>query len=264
MLALINRDRATMNLAPVALDDAAAQTGGQRHAEDMAKFGFLGHWGTDGSTPEQRYSEAGGADFVMENASCVTDERARPLDPSPEIDLEALEHTESMFFNETPPNDGHRKNILKPQHRLVGIGIAQAKATATELPGLCLTQEFVDPYGSYAPLPKQAKAGGSIRVEGTVNGPAKFGGVAISRIELPKPIAVSDLNRRRSYPIPEPYEVYWPKGYKTAIPVEVSGSKFHIDVPLSRGPGLYGISVMAQFPGQKDFGMISLRTVEVR
>jgi hypothetical protein len=264
MVELINRDRATMRLDPVVLDDGPAQTAGQRHAEDMAKFGFLGHWGTDGSVPEQRYSEAGGADFVMENASCVTDEKTRELDPAPLVDLAALERAESMFFNETPPNDGHRKNILKPFHRRVGIGIALAKATATELPGLCLTQEFLDPYGRYAALPKEAKRGSKLRVEGTVVAPAKFGGIGISRVDLPKPIAVSELNRRRSYPIPEPYEVYWPKGFKTSIPVEVNGSSFRLDVPLDKGPGLYSISIMAQYPGQKDFGMIGVRTIAVR
>jgi uncharacterized protein YkwD len=146
MVELVNRDRATQGLAPVSLEEGPAQRAGQRHAEDMAKHGFLGHWGTDGSVPEQRYTESGGSDFVMENASCITDEKTRELDPSPTIEIEAIEHAESMFFNETPPNDGHRKNILKRQHRKVGIGIALAKATPTEIPGLCLTQEFIDPY----------------------------------------------------------------------------------------------------------------------
>jgi hypothetical protein len=97
-----------------------------------------------------------------------------------------------------------------------------------------------------------------------VESPAKFGGIGVARVDLPKPIPVSELNRRRSYPIPAPYEVYWPKGFKTAIPVEVHGASFRLDVPLDRGPGLYSISIMGQFPGQKDFGMLGLRTVEVR
>lgn len=264
MLELINRDRATMGLPPVALDDGAAQVAGQRHAEDMAKLGFLGHWGSDGSVPEQRYSEAGGTDFVMENASCVTDEKTRELDPLPMIDEEAIERAESMFFNETPPNDGHRKNILKKEHKKVGLGFAQAKATPTELPGLCLTQEFIDPYGTYQPIPRQAKAGSTLHVAGTIHAPAKLGGVGISRIDMPKPIAVSEVNKRRSYSIPEPHVVYWPKGFKTPIPVQVNGASFSIDVPLDKGPGLYGVAILGQYPGQKDFGMISLRTIEVK
>ncbi len=262
-LELINKDRASMGLPPVVLDDGAAERAGQRHAEDMAAHGFLGHFGSDGSVPEQRYTEAGGADFVMENASCVTDEKTRELDPAPLVDREALVRAESMFFNETPPNDGHRKNILKPFHKRVGIGIALAKATETELPGLCLTHEFVDPYGTYTPLPKRAKAGGTIHVEGEIRAPAKFGGVGIARLDPPKPIPVRELNQRRSYAIPEPYRVYWPAGFKTEIPVTVTGNRFSIDVPLGRGPGLYAISVLGQYPGQTAYGMIGLRTIVV-
>ena len=68
MLALINRDRASQGLVPVELDEGAPTLAGQRHAEDMVRLGFLGHWGSDGSVPEQRHTEAGGADMVLERA----------------------------------------------------------------------------------------------------------------------------------------------------------------------------------------------------
>ncbi len=264
MLTLINRDRASEGLSPVVLDEGAAQKAGQRHAEDMARLGFLGHWGSDGSVPEQRHSEAGGVDFVMENAACVTDEKPRDIDAAPSIEKEALERTEGMFFGEVPPNDGHRKNILKAEHKRVGIGIAQTRGSVTELPALCLTQEFIDPYGTYAPLPKQAKAGESLTVSGAVTGNVKFGGVSVGRVDLPKPLAPSDLNKRRSYTFPEPYQIYWPRGYKTPLPVEVHGQNFKITVPLARGPGLYSITILAQHPGQKSYGAISVRTVVVQ
>ena len=61
VLALVNHDRAEHGLAPVVMDDAASRAG-QRHAEDMARVGYTAHWGSDGSVPEQRYSEAGGSD----------------------------------------------------------------------------------------------------------------------------------------------------------------------------------------------------------
>ena len=70
------------------LDEGAPTRAGQAHAEDMATHGFLGHWGTDGSTPEQRHTEAGGADMVLENASCFVDEHARTLDKHPTIRAE--------------------------------------------------------------------------------------------------------------------------------------------------------------------------------
>src|SRR5579872_3310796 len=137
MLRLINRDRATMGLPPVQLDEGPAQRAGQAHAEDMARNGYLGHWGSDGSVPEERFTDAGGTDMVLENASCFTDEQKRSLDASPTVDPHNVEQTEDMFFHEQPPHDGHRKNILKPWHKTVGIGVAQPVATQTEIPVPC-------------------------------------------------------------------------------------------------------------------------------
>ena len=36
---------------------------------------------------------------------------------------------ESMFFNETPPNDGHRQNILNANFHQIGIGCAINNST---------------------------------------------------------------------------------------------------------------------------------------
>jgi uncharacterized protein YkwD len=266
MLQLINRDRATAGLAPVQLDDGPAQRSGQGHAEDMAKSGFLGHWGSDGSVPEERYTDAGGSDMVLENASCFTDERARSLDHDPRVDPKNVEQTEDMFFHEQPPHDGHRKNILKPWHARVGIGVAQPVATATEIPVPCFSQEFVDDYGTYAAVPGRLHVGASLHVEGSVSAPATFAGVGLARIDAPKPIPVAELNRRRSYPVPTPYQMYWPPGYQTPIPVKVSGTHFAIDVPVSDGgkAGLYELSVWATVPGSPDLAMVSLRTFTVQ
>ena len=159
MVELVNRDRASMGLSSVVLDEGAPTRAGQAHAEDMASHGYLGHWGTDGSVPEQRFTEAGGADMVLENASCFTDERERKLERAPRIEARNVEQAEDMFFHEEPPHDGHRRNILKPWHKRVGIGIAQPVPTPTEIPAPCFAQEFVDAYGAYAPVPRNVRVG---------------------------------------------------------------------------------------------------------
>lgn len=264
MVELINRDRASMGLAPVILDDGAATRAGQAHAEDMAKNGYLGHWGTDGSVPEQRLTDAGGTDMVLENASCFTDEKARTLDRSPRIDPKNVELAEDMFFHEEPPHDGHRRNILKPWHKRVGVGVSQPVATPTEVPAPCFAQEFVDPYGTYSPAPRKLRVGDLVHVEGTIAVPATFAGVGLARVDWPKPLMVSELNRRRSYPVPMPYKMYWPPGYQTPIPVKVTGNRFTIDVPVSDGGkgGMYELSVWASIPGTPDLIMVSLRTMQ--
>ena len=239
MVELINRDRASMGLAAVTLDDGPPTRAGQGHAEDMAANGYLGHWGLDGSVPEERFTAAGGTDMVLENVSCFVDERTRALDPSPPIDPVQIERTEAMFFNEVPPNDGHRKNILKPWHKKVGIGIAQPRATPTEIPVPCVSQEFTDTYGNYSGTPKTAHLGDRLHVAGKVFAPAKPVGVGLARVDFPKAITAAAANTRRSYPIPRPYEMFWTKGFETAIPVVVKGEDFSIDVPLGdhRSPG---------------------------
>jgi uncharacterized protein YkwD len=264
MVELINRDRATMGLAPVVLDVGAPTRAGQAHAEDMAAHGYLGHWGTDGSVPEQRFTEAGGTDMVLENASCFTDEQPRKLDLAPRVDPRNIEQAEDMFFHERPPRDGHRKNILKPWHRKVGVGIAQPIATPAEIPVPCLAQEFVDSFGTYAPAPRTMRVGATLHVAGTVSAPATFAGVGLARVDAPGRIAVSELNRRRSYPVPTPYQMYWPPGFQTPIPVQVNGTRFAVDVPLddSGKAGMYELSVWANVPGSQEVVMVSLRTIQ--
>jgi uncharacterized protein YkwD len=265
MLSLINRDRATANLPPVELDEGAPTVAGQAHAEDMVRLGYLGHWGSDGSVPEQRHTEAGGSDMVLENALCFTDEKKRDVDGKALIDPTQVERAEGMFFNEVPPNDGHRKNILKPAHTRVGIGAAQSKETEKELAVPCFSQEFVDGYGTYTPLPKTAKVGQTIHIEAKLKDGLRPTGVGLARVALPKPLAAADLNKRRTYPVPKPYQVYWGPGFVTPIQAKITGTSLAIDLPLSdqKQPGLYEVSVWAKLPGSEEQTMVGLRTIVV-
>lgn len=265
MVALINRDRRAHGLAPVELDEGPPTIAAQRHAEDMVRLGFLGHWGSDGSVPEQRHTEAGGADMVLENALCFTDEVKRDVDPNPLIDPKQVERAESLFFDEVPPNDGHRKNILKPTHTKVGIGVAQSRETAKELAVPCFAQELVDAYGTYAPLPRKAKVGATVHVEATVAANVHPTGVGVARLPLPKPLSPSELNKRRTYLVPKPYQMYWGPGFVTPIVVKITGQKVAVDVPLSdKGqPGLYEVSVWGKIGTSNEQSMLSLRTILV-
>jgi uncharacterized protein YkwD len=265
MLQLVNRDRASQGLAALVLDEGGAQSAGQAHAEDMAHLGYLGHWGSDGSVPEERVTRAGGADVDFENAYCVTDEKTRALDPAARFAPAEIERAESMFFNETPPNDGHRKTILGKWRKRVGIGIAMPRPAQNEIIVPCISQEFVDTYGTYEPLPKAIKVGATLHIAGTLSSDVKIGAVGLSRSDMPTPLVPAELNKRRFYPLPVPYEMFWPHGYKTRIELKTSGQTFSVDVPVSDhgARGLYEVSVWAQHPGEKDFTYVSLRTIRV-
>ena len=261
MLDLINRDREAEGLRPVELDEVATSSA-QRHAEDMAAHGFTAHWGSDGSVPEQRYTEAGGVHMVQENAACFFDGVPRTLDKQAKFDLAELEKLERAFMSEVAPNDGHKLNIIKPVHNRVGIGLAQPLNVNQP----CLAQEFVDHYGDYEALPKEASRGQRISIKGEVEEPVEFGGVGIARIEPAAPLTPQHLNSTSVYRIPEPAILYFPAGFKTPKPVKVDGRAFQIDVPLElQGkPGRYEVSIWGKYPGDDALVIVSLRTIRVR
>ncbi len=262
VLALVNRDRAEHGLSQLALDDAANRAG-QRHAEDMARVGYTAHWGSDGSVPEQRYSEAGGSDFVQENAGCLADGKQRKLDAVPRFEAAQLERVERAFMDEKPPRDGHRRNILKPGHSALGVGVARPSGIDLA----CLSQEFVDDYGDYDALPKTARAGAMLHVEGDVKGNVVFGGVGVGRIDPEQPLTAAYLNTTYTYAVPSPTDLYFPKGFVTKKPVEVNGKHFRIDVPLGKSgqAGRYEVSVWGKFPGSgEQLDMVSLRVVSAQ
>jgi uncharacterized protein YkwD len=260
-LRLVNRDREAEGLEPVTYD-ATAEKAGQEHAVDMATHGYTAHWGTDGSVPETRYTSAGGAGMVQENAACVADAKERKLDAGGPFTADELERIEAAFMGEKPPSDGHRRNILTAWHNRLGIGIAKPAG----VPLLCVAQEFVDHYGDYGSLPAATGLGKSIRVAGEVAPPAIFGGVGVARIDPPPARSGAELNETHGYPVPTPYVTYFPKGYVTPIPVKVDGKAFSIDVPLDddRRAGIYEVSVWASVPETKDLIMVSLRTITVK
>jgi uncharacterized protein YkwD len=260
-LALVNKDRAAHDLPPLKWDETAA-IAGREHAHDMATGGFTGHIGSGGDVPEERYTRAGGAQIVMENAGCFGDGKPRVADPSAKFSAKSIEDVEKAFMAEVPPNDGHRRNILNARHNGAGIGLVVTR----DLDIACMAQELVDDYGDYEPLPKKLKIGAKIHVAGALRAPATIAGVGISRVDFGHKRSAAELNRLHSYPIPAPYVTYFPKGYKTPIELLIDKAGFSIDVPVTQAgkPGLYGVSVWATFPGSKELVMISLRTIEVK
>ena len=164
-------------------------------------------------------------------------------------------------MDEVPPNDGHRRNILTPWHSSLGVGLALA--AGLDVP--CMAQELVDDLGDYGDLPRHAKAGSPLAVHGRVRAPARIAGVGLSRVDAPRAKSPSELNRTHAYAIPKPFATYFPRGYKTPIPLEIRGETFSIEVPLGDAgkPGLYGVSVWAKLPGVDGLQMISLRTIAV-
>jgi uncharacterized protein YkwD len=102
-----NADRIANGCRGLTVNPTLMQTA-QAHSQEMALGDFVGHQSLDGSSPGDRLKAAGytyqlWAENIAWNMT------------SPEAVVDA-------WFNETPPDDLHRKNILNCRLHDIGVG----------------------------------------------------------------------------------------------------------------------------------------------
>ena len=108
MLAFMNEQRAAYGLPALAWSPELASAA-QAHAEDCAQRNSGSHTGSDGARLRARLQRAGyAAHWVSENWA----------------NARSLQQAFTMWWDELPGDDPHRRNILAPQFKEVGIGIA--------------------------------------------------------------------------------------------------------------------------------------------
>jgi uncharacterized protein YkwD len=115
----LNQARAAAGLPGLALDAKISEAAPARqHAEDMGRNDYLAHVNRQGQQPWDRM-RAAGAQFgwAAENLG-----RAWGPDGSAEPPIKQMH---DMMMAETPPNDGHRVNVLSPRAKRVGVGLAR-------------------------------------------------------------------------------------------------------------------------------------------
>jgi uncharacterized protein YkwD len=248
LLELINRDRASLGFKPVEIDEIATQMA-QAHSEEMAAHGYLAHWDRQGRPPDQRYTVSGGKHFVQENVYLLQEGGGiigpEPLIQAPEFTRTEIENIEAAYFNQRPPNDGHRRNIIASGHTHVGIGLAKA-GTEFGASSIANCQEFINRYIDVEPIPKEAKVGEKISIAGRLDDGFEFDSITVGRQDAPQPMSVSDLKLTRRYSIPRPYAVY--RSYSGLdsqyVKVQSNGS-FSLGLTLSdeKRSGLYYVTV---------------------
>ena len=189
-LRLINEQRAGQGLNAVALgtNDAA-----QMHADDSLANCFSSHWGSDGLKPYMRYTLTGGNQYNAENISgsdyCIkSSDRYAPIS---DVEDEIRESSEGLFRS-----PGHRRNILKPQHKKVNIGIAWDRYNFK------FVQHFEGDYVEYESAP--SLQGGVLSMKGRVKNGAGLGsenglGVQIYYDRPPRPLTLGQLSRTYCY-----------------------------------------------------------------
>jgi uncharacterized protein YkwD len=158
----ISADRAAVGLPAVEYDLLSSQVSDQ-HCQEMAANGYLSHWNLRGLLPYHRYHFAGGRDYIQENLSRLTIISAQPdpISTAPEDIQIHLLNAHQRYIDETPPLDGHRKNVLNPGHTHVGIGLAVSGGNFT------MGEEFINRYVELETLPETLPRS-SIRIEGEV------------------------------------------------------------------------------------------------
>jgi uncharacterized protein YkwD len=110
VVVLINQKRAAHALPPYAVAPELMRAA-QAHADDCSRHNWCGHTGPDGSDTKTRLIRVGYIPtFWGENW-------IQTKDP-----VKAVE----WWYNETPPNDPHRKNLLNTNYSDIGIGVAKA------------------------------------------------------------------------------------------------------------------------------------------
>lgn len=98
----------TQHGCPALTPNPALTSAAQAHSEDMATHDFVGHNSSDGVTIGNRIRAAGYSySLLAENIAWGQQSPEQVVD---------------MWFNETPPNDAHRQNILNCALRDVGVG----------------------------------------------------------------------------------------------------------------------------------------------
>lgn len=194
----INEDRAQFKLSPVELSDNEAA---QVHAEDVLETREISHWMTNGEKPYMTYTRLGGEGHVGQNVALSGDMSyyrdctsgfylCDRIDPLEEIDG----HQYGMMYeDEECCDNGHRDNILEPQHTHVSIGIAYDAYT------FVMVQNFEDNYINFvAPVTTDDE---NIQLTGRIKSNYQLDNVIIFYDELPTPAIYEANYMRTSYGI---------------------------------------------------------------
>jgi uncharacterized protein YkwD len=110
IIAHTNAERAKSPGCPSLRLDDRLRTAAQRHAADMASYGYLSHTGHDRSTPVQRMQDAGYDASGLGWAENVA--RGYP--------------TVTAVMAGWMNSAGHRANILNCSFKAIGVGVARA------------------------------------------------------------------------------------------------------------------------------------------
>lgn len=176
LLDLLNKDRQSQGLGPLALDSQLSQAA-QNHSDDMVTNKFVGHNSPTQGTPTQQAQAVGISEPTAQNI--------------------ALSRQLSNAQEELMSSPGHRQTILDTKHTHVGFGI-----TRSEDGFLYVTQDFVQRKAQINPLPAKISANSTLNVSGQVlDAQMAYVGVFLDQKIIGDPIELGG-DRRFSVQVP--------------------------------------------------------------
>jgi uncharacterized protein YkwD len=143
-LYLINKDRSQYGLPNVTLSVISS---GQQHANNMLQYNYFSHWDIYGMKPYMRYTLLGGTESVQENVAytksgvkaCLLSHCTTVGNINATAAVKQMEY--EMIYNDSACcNNGHRDNILDPNHNQVSIGVAYNGSS------VYLVEDFINNY----------------------------------------------------------------------------------------------------------------------
>ena len=116
-----NQVRETHGESPLASHDGIA-TVAREHSLDMAEHEFVGHAGSDGSSPQDRVDRAGISCYVGENAAMTWFERPVAVNGE-RVTYHTAEELAEGLVDQWMDSPGHRENLLESRYEIHGVGI---------------------------------------------------------------------------------------------------------------------------------------------
>lgn len=194
-LYLINLNRHQYGLKNVTLSSIPSA---QQHAESMLQNSYMSHWDIYAMKPYMRYTLLNGTGSVSENIayqfgnSCI-DFIICTGTIDTKSALEQMEH--NFIYNDTfCCNNGHRNNILDPNHNQVSIGIA------TDGGRIYFVQDFIDNYINWSSnSPELSIANDEIYLSGQAQSNYSINQVSVSFDPPLQNMSVTQLNSTFAY-----------------------------------------------------------------
>lgn len=249
MLQLVNEERRSRGLRPVAWDVVAA-TAGQFHAEEMVTFGYLSHWNLEGYGPDFRYVQQGGVDAVSENVYSLN--HSPGGEPTTPAEWEAyIDRAHESLMG----SQGHRDTVLRPSNTHLGIGIAYDPASGR----LRIAQEFVVRQATLSAVARQAALNDVVTIEGRLLDDSTAPLLNLAYEPFPQPLSLAKLAATNSYL--SPAEIF------EAVNITPdSDGYFSLPVSLNHEnqPGLYHLRLWVNVSDQSEPVMVANPIVMVR